>query len=104
MSRNPTTTLATTRTSTLGGTRIPPSCRRISPGVWDYLHLADIVDAWPELPEAIKAGRDMDERGMVALTMVNAGMQEATPSPGLNAAMRTLLIGIGLIVVGKTGA
>ena len=64
-----------------------------------------MVDAWPELPEAIKAGRDVDERGMVALTMVSAGMQEATPSPGLNAAaMRTLLIGIGLIVVCKTGA
>jgi hypothetical protein len=41
---------------------------------------------------------------MVALTMVNAGMQEGTPSPGINAGMRTLLIGIGLIVVGKTGA
>lgn len=41
---------------------------------------------------------------MVALTMVNPGMQEATPSLGLNAAMQTLLVGIGLIVVGKTGA
>jgi hypothetical protein len=103
LSRSSTTTLATTRTSTLCGTRIPPSCRRIGPGVWDYLILADIVDAWPKLPEAIKAGRDVDERGMVALTMVNGGMREATPLLGLNTAMRTLLIGLGLIVVGKTG-
>ena len=54
--RTPTARLATARTYTLGESTIPPSCRRIGPGDWDHLHLAEIVDAWPELPEAILAG------------------------------------------------
>jgi len=48
--------LATTGTSTPGRTTIPPSCRRIFPGDWDHPDLAAVVNAWPELPEAIKAG------------------------------------------------
>jgi hypothetical protein len=54
--RGRTARLATARTCTVGETTIPPSCRRIGPGDWDYPHLADIVDAWPELPEAIRTG------------------------------------------------
>jgi hypothetical protein len=48
--------LPTARTSTIEETTIPPLCRRIGPGDWDHLHLAAVVDAWPELPEATKAG------------------------------------------------
>jgi len=40
----------------LGETTIPPSWRRIGPGDWDHIYLAAVVDAWPELPEALKAG------------------------------------------------
>jgi hypothetical protein len=48
--------LPTARKSILGETTIPPSWRRIGPGDWDHLHLAAVVDAWRELPEAIQAG------------------------------------------------
>lgn len=42
---------------------------------------------------------------VVGLTMVYVGMQEASPSPSLNgAALWTLPIGIGLVLVGKAGA
>ncbi len=44
------------RKSIVGETTIPPSWRRIGPGDWDHPDLAAVVDAWPELPEAIKAG------------------------------------------------
>ncbi|MGA7495563.1 MAG: hypothetical protein WBX00_02435 [Isosphaeraceae bacterium] len=48
--------MLTARKSILGETTIPPSWYRIGPGDWDHLHLAAVVDAWPELPEAMKAG------------------------------------------------
>jgi hypothetical protein len=54
--RSPTAKLPTARTSTLRETTIPPLCRRIGPGDWDHPDLAVVVAAWPELPEAIRAG------------------------------------------------
>jgi len=48
--------LPTARKSILGETTIPPSWCRIGPGDWDHAHLAAVVDPWPELPQAIRAG------------------------------------------------